>query len=190
MTIKSLVELLAQADATLPDNVTQDITAADVRQMIKDFIDSITPGYGAFDLATQAITLNPTTPTLIGPGTTQLAATPAYYTVNLSAAQVTRLIASAGAAGATDFVIGTGTVSGQNNNNVTVTLFRDGVATPYTTSVTCSGANDNVGFNIAGILYKAGADAVYELRATAPAGSYTFKTTNLIVQSQPVRTFV
>jgi len=103
---------------------------------------------------------------------------------------VTRQIAAAGIAGATDFVVISGAVSGTNNASVVLTLFKNGVATPYTTSVTCTGVGDNQGFNIAGVTYTAAVDAVYELRATAPAGTYNFVDVTLLCQAQPVRSFV
>ena len=59
MTIKSMLQLLEQADASLPDNSTQEITPADVRVMIKDFIDSVTPAYGTMQLASLSKTLKP-----------------------------------------------------------------------------------------------------------------------------------
>lgn len=190
MTIKSIVELLAQADATLPDNSTQLISPADVRQMFKDFLDTISPAYGAIALASQAVALS-ATPTVIAPFASTIAATTGYYVNNLSAGSVTRQITAAGIAGATDFIAISGAVSGTNNASVVLTLYKNGVATPYTTSVTCTGVGDNQGFNISGVTYTGASagNAVYDLRATAPAGTYTFVDVTLLCQAQPVRSF-
>jgi len=190
MTIKSIVELLAQADATLEDNTTGNITPADVRNLIKDFLDTVSPAYGAIVCTSDTATLS-ATPTQIAPFTTSVAAAAGYYTNNLSAGTVTRQIATAGLAGATDFIIVSGSVSGANNANVLVTLYKNGNPTPYRASVTCTGAGDGQGFNIAGITYTdAGdGDAVYDVRATGPAGSFVFTDVTLLVQAQPVRSF-
>jgi hypothetical protein len=190
MSIKSIVELLAQADTTLPDNTTQEITPADVRQIVKDILDTLSPAYGAMTLASQVLALS-ATPAIIAPFATSLAAQAGYYVNGLPGGTVTRQVAAAGVAGATDFFIASGAVSGGNNNSVVIEIFKNGVATGYKTSVTCTGAGDNQGFNIAGLSYTAApSDAVYTLRATGPAGSYTFVDVTMLVQAQPVRSFV
>lgn len=188
MTIKSIVELLAEADANLPDNNTQLISAADVRQLIKNVCDTLSPAYGAITLESLAKALT-TTPSAISPFLTNVAATAGYYANSLANGRVARWIATAGIAGATDFFIVTGGVQGPNNNNVLLEVYKNGVATGYKTSVTCSGAGDTQGFNIAGISYTASVDAEYEVRASAPAGNYTFIDVTIIVQAQPVRSF-
>lgn len=191
MTIKSIIELLAQADATLPDNNTQLISAADVRNMIKDFIDTMSPAYGAIQLVgPSAIALTPT-PVKLSPFTNILYATAPYFQSSAANGQVSRQINAVGLTGATDFLVVTGGVNGPNNDNVTLEIYKNGVATGYKTSVTCSGGADVLGFNIAGISYTdAVAEAVYEVRANAPAGNFNFSNVALIVQAQPVRSFV
>jgi hypothetical protein len=192
MTIKSMLQLLAQADADLPDNSTRDISAADVRVLIKDFIDSITPAYGTLQLSTQTKTLN-ATPSKIAPFSSSFGATPGYFTTNISDATVTRQVSTALIAGASDLIIISGAVSGANNANVLVRLFKNGVATGYLTSVTCSGAGDDQGFSLVGITYTdAGdGDAVYDLRASSSsAGSFVFSDINVVVQAIPVRSYV
>lgn len=188
MTIKSMAELRAQADATLPDNTTQEISPGDVRAMFKDFLDTVAPAYGVIRMTTLTRTLSPTSVAL-APFSESLYADTGYYTTNLSLGAVTRQIASASIAGATDFLIASGSVSGANNANVVVEIWKNGVLTAYSTSVTCSGAGDDQAFNIAGITYTAGVNAQYELRARGPNGSYTFKNVLLVAQAQPVRSF-
>jgi hypothetical protein len=185
MTIRSIVELLAQADATIEDNTTGAISAADVRNMIKDFLDTMSPAYGAIACTSTTETLS-ATPQPLAPFTSTLATTAGYYSANLVAGTITR---SSPVAGVTDFIIASGSVSGGNNNNVLVELYKNGVATGYKCSVTCTGAGDAQGFNIAGLTYTAGS-AEFSLRATGPAGSYVFTDVTLLVQAQPVRSFV
>jgi hypothetical protein len=188
VTIRSILELIALADTNLPDNTTQLISAADVRDLIKDFLETMSPAYGGIRLASQALTLSATTPVSIAPFATDVIATLNYYTNNLVNGTVTRLGATLG--GTLDFIIASGSVSGGNNNNVTVELFKNGVATGYRASVTCSGAGDRVGFNIAALEAIDAANSVYDIRAMAPAGSYTFTDVLLLVQAQPRRSFV
>lgn len=189
MTIKSIAELLAQADATLADNTVGDISAADVRTMIKDFLDTIAPAYGAMTLTGPSAELLSPTPAVIAPWTTNNVATPDYYLVSAANGQITRLIAAAGLAGGTDLITVSGGVNGANNSNVTVELFINGAASGIKSSVTCSGGTDIVGFNFAGLRYNA-VDTTYELRASGPAGTYNFSNVEMILQSQPVRSFV
>lgn len=185
MTIKSCLELLAQADATIQDNTTGDITAAEVRALFKDIVDTFTPAYGGIDIATTE-TLS-ATPTVLAPATVQLVATPGYFTTNLVNGSVTRTMGSV--VGGTEQVVVNGEVEGANNNLVRVEVYRDGAPTGYFMDVTCRGAGRPVGFNIAGIIYHEG-DATYDLRATGDAGSYVFTDVRMIAQAQAVRSFV
>jgi hypothetical protein len=185
MTIRSILELIAQADATIEDNTTQQISAADVRNMIKDFLDTMSPAYGAI-LASSVVETLGAVPAVLAPFTSAPAATPGYYTTNITNGTITR---SSPVAGVTDFVIISGSVSGGNNNNVLLELYKNGAPTGFKASVTCTGVGDEQGFNIAAIMYTAG-NAIYDIRATGPAGSYTFTDVSIIAQAQPVRSFV
>src|SRR5512139_1714072 len=98
MTIKSMNELLAQADATIEDNTTGNITPSDVRNLIKDLIDTLSPAYGAIGITTPVVFPLTATPTALVPFDTNLANVASHYTNNLAAGQVTRLVASAGLA--------------------------------------------------------------------------------------------
>lgn len=189
MTIKSMVQLLAQADTDLPDNTTQLIDPADVRVMIKNFIDSVRPGYGALQLVGPVALNLSATPQVLKPYTSIIAATPGWFQVSAANGQATRLINSASLAGATDFIIVSGNVDGPNNDNVTCTLYVNNVATPYTTTVTCQGGGEAVGFNLVAIKYTANSasnDAVYELRVSGTPGAKNFRNVNMVCQSQPV----
>jgi len=192
MTIKSMLQLLAQADATLPDNSTGDISPADVRNMVRDFIDSVMPAYGTLQLATQTKALN-ATPSKIAPFSSSFGATSGYFNVNVTDATITRLVQTAGVAGASDNVVISGVVSGANNANVVVRLFKNGAPTGYVTSVTCSGAGDDQGFSLVGLNYTdaSAGDAVYDLRASCSnVGSFVFKEISIVIQAIPVRSYV
>jgi hypothetical protein len=188
MTIKSIVELLAQADATIEDNTTGNITPSDVRTLIKDFLDTMSPAYGAINAPgiTQVLSA---TPTSLKPFTATVAVTPSHFTTNLALGQVTRLVTSAGIAGATNFIIIDGNVEGPNGDLVTVELFKNGAPVGYSTSVSCTGAGEPVGFNLAAIDYTT-SDTFYEVRVRGDAGSKIFTEVTLLAQAQPVRSFV
>jgi hypothetical protein len=185
MTIKSILELLAQADATLPDNNTQAINAADVRDMVKNIVDTMSPGYGVARIVSQAITLSPTPQTVLPFASTD--ATPGYFSANAAAGTLTRTLN--GVAGSTVQTIVSGQVAGANGNEVTLTLYVDGAPTPFRQTISTSGAANRVGFNIAALAYVT-TDAVFDVRASAPAGTYTFEDFVFITQAQPVRSFV
>jgi hypothetical protein len=185
MTQKSTNELLAQAAATLPDNTTQDISAADVRQMFVDFIDTVAPAYGAIQLVSQAIVTS-ATPAVLAPFTTQVIAQPGYST-NLTNGTVTRELL--GVAGGTDQIYCSGSVEGNNNSVVTVTLYRNGAPLAFKSTATCRGAGNLVSFSLTGITYT-DVDGVYDVRVTGDTGTHTFHDVNFIVQRQPVRSFV
>jgi hypothetical protein len=188
MTIKSIEQLLAQADATLADNVTGDISASDVRTLIKDFLDTIGPGYGVLNLTTLSKACTATA-SVITPWTAVEEQTAGYYNISVANGQVTRLVTTAGLVGATDFIVATGSVNGPNNSQLTLELYKNGAPTGIKQSVTCAGTSDNVGFNLTGLEYTT-VDAVYELRASSvPNGNHNFSTVQLLCQSQAVRAF-
>lgn len=186
MTIRSILELLAQADATIEDNTTGQISPADVRTLIKDFLDTMSPAYGVIQCSSSVEALT-ATPAPIAPFTASLAATAGYFTANLTAGSVTRALN--GIAGASVRLTINGEVTGANNTAVTVTLYKNGAPTPFKTTVATRGANP-VAFNIAGLTYN-DTDAVYDLRATTDTtGSYTFSNVLMLCEDVPVRSFV
>jgi hypothetical protein len=190
MTVKSMDELLAQADATIEDNITGAITPSDVRTLIKNFIDSISPGYGAIS-AVSVVEAVTAVFGVIAPWAAQVAATAGVYTTNLTNGSVTRLIQSAALAGGTDFIVADLEVEGPNNNVVTVALFKNGVSTGFEMSATTQGAGRPVSLNLSGLVYTAQpGDAVYDLRAAGDATNYTFTNLLLLIQTQPVRSYV
>lgn len=187
MTIRSILELLAQADATIEDNVVGAISPADVRNLIKDFLDTMSPAYGVIS-CTSSVEALTATPAVIAPFSAILAATAGYFTANLTNGSVTRALG--GVAGASVRQTINGDVAGGNNTAVTVMLYRNGAATGFQTTVACRGAANPVSFNIAGLTYQ-DTDSVFDVRAiTDTNGSYTFSNVVLLCEDVPVRSFV
>jgi hypothetical protein len=164
---KSVTALLAQADADLPNNSTQLITAADVRNMVKDITDTYAPGYAAVSIASLLLPALGIAPQLITYNT-QIVLT-ADYAVNLAAGSITR---HAGGLAATfnrvSFYAG---VAAPNGNEVVFQLYRDGAIVPGGVSVSALGAGNvaQASFSLPTAVADA-ADHVYDVRATKTSG--------------------
>lgn len=188
MARKSVNELLAQADATIQDNATGDISAAEVRNIIKDFIDTMAPSYGVISCTSSVETIPGGTPQVIAPFTATLQAAPiTEWSANLTNGSVTRALN--GVAGNTSRVTVDGDVEGPNNNLVEVRLYKNGAYTGFSVSVTTGGAGRPFGFNFIGIIYN-DTNATFDVRAVGDAGTYTFSNVDLICENVPVRSFV
>jgi hypothetical protein len=169
MTRKTMLALLAQADANLSDNTTHDISAADVRQLIKDVVDSFSPGYGIMSNASiNLIAVGPTPPRVVS-YTSTLAATPEYVCTQ-GAGTIKRL--AQGLPTTVNRISFYADVSGQSGSEFTFALFRDGVQIPGGTTVTGQGAGNfaNASFSIA-TTSPAGADHTYDVRVSKVSGA-------------------
>jgi len=190
MTIKSILNLLAQADSSFPDNTSQAITPALLRAFVKDFLDTMSPAYGVIRLTTLLKALT-STPQALSPFNSSVQATTGYYRTSVVTGQVIRDILSVAIPGATDFVIFNIDVEGPNGNLVTVEVYKNGLSTGFKTSVTTNGAGKPESINVAGLGYTDGAtDAAWALFVYGDAGNYTFTNGSLLCQAQPVRSFV
>ena len=164
---KSITALLAQANTTLPNNATQEITAADVRDMVKDITDTFAPGYAAAAIAALLMPALGAVPAVVTYNT-QLVLT-ADYIVNLAAGQITRV--SNGLNPTFNRVSFYSGVAAPNGNEVLFQLYRDGVAIPGGVGVSAQGAGNIVAASFS--IPTAAADAlnhVYEVRASKISG--------------------
>jgi len=185
MTTKSIADLLAEADTKLADNNVQAITAQVVRDMIKDMIDTVQPANSMIALNSLPLALN-AAPQTLEPFNSVILHTPGFYVNDLPNGAIAR---SADAPVVEDVVSVSGNVSGPNGNDISVILFCNNVATPYSIAVSTAGPGNVLGFNVSGLLRTAGA-ALYEVRAFGAAGNYTFTNVKLSASRQPVRSFV
>jgi hypothetical protein len=185
MTRKTMLALIAQADATIEDNTTGLISAADVRTMIKDVIDSFSPGYGI---------LSADTTTLVALGvafqtvhyTTILSLTPEYTAVPASGT-VTRL--AQGLPTTVNRLSFYCDVAAPTGNEVAFTLSRNGVTIPGGTTVTGQGAGNlaNASFSV-GTTSPDGANYTYAVHAsklTGAAADVTLTNVRFILESVP-----
>jgi len=168
MARKTMFALQAQADATLPDNTTHDISAADVRTLIKDFIDTMTPGFGALgaDIAT-LVALGVTPVMVVLPNL--MAITADFTTFGPTSGQIRRN--ALGLPSTNTRVTFYAGISCDVGNEVVFSLYRDGVSVPGGCTISGQG-NTNItegSFEVINAQPLAG-DPVYEVRASKISG--------------------
>jgi len=180
---KSIVELIAQAQASFPDNITGAITPALLRGMIEDFLHAIAPAYGVCQkTAPQTVNLGPT-PTAI-----------AYTTATSS--DINQLTASAPLGTITRSERGTSTINFTmdiecaTNRFVTATLFKNGAATPWQISMTGAGSSKPVGISLTAVNY-ADPAAEYEVRLSCDTAATSTVISNgaFILGVDPVNSY-
>jgi hypothetical protein len=165
-----MLALLAQADATLPDNTTHDISAADVRQLIKDVVDSFAPGYGIVSSANLTLAALTATPRVI-PYVTILAQTP-EYTIGLGAGTITRL--AQGLPTTVNRISFYADMEAPAGNEIAFAVTRNGVAIPGGITVSGQGATNFTGVALSiGTTSPDGADYAYAVTAARLTGGGT-----------------
>jgi len=164
---KTVSALLAQADATLEDNTTGAITAADVRALIKDVIDTLAPGFGA--VGSPSVTLTALSATPVAVPYSELLAVTADYVATLAAGTVKRV--SGGMPTVNNRILFFASVDTSSGAGVTFTLLRDGVVIPGGVTVVGRGAGIPVSASFSNINATASpGDPVFEVRAAKTTG--------------------
>lgn len=180
---KSITELIAQATADFPDNVTGQITPAKLRTWATDFLNAIRPAYGI---------CQKTAPQTVNLGLTPVAI--AYTTATSS--DINQLTASAPLGTVARTERGTSTINFTmdiecaTNRFITATLFKDGVATPWCITVNGAGTGNPVGMALTAIDY-ADPAVTYEVRMSAEtAGTSTILSNGaLVLAIDPVNSY-
>ena len=177
-----MAELKAQAVADLQDNNTGAISPADVRNMITEFLDTMTPAYGALTIGSGAgiaLTLN-TTPAVALPWETISPDTTPEYTCTLATGIISR--------------------TGQTANRVTINvecycaagkyvtaqLFNAGTALPWRTTVLGQGATKPININLTAIIRASALSLQVMVNADANNTAVTFKNGAFYVANVPV----
>jgi len=185
MARKTMEALTAQAANTLADNIVEDISPADVRNMVTDFLDTMTPAIGG--LLQPNVTLNLTTAAMPLAMASAIAHPSPEWTVNLPNASMSRVVPPSAGAMNNQFWIA-GSLSGTNNADVTVTLYKNGAATPWQTVVTSRGPGVEVAFSFSAIDAVVTTDTTYALMVKGSvAGSQTFFNVVFVANNIPVR---
>jgi len=168
MTRKTVSELLAEVDASFPDNNTGQITPALLRTMFKDFLDSVRPTTVSFYRQTP---ISPSTPSPITLGWEFLAGVPSPD-FTASAPNLGRF-ARLGNNTQTNFVVDL-TVKVPTGAKLTVGLYKNGVDTGYSEPYTSVDGNTERNITIVGTTQDAAEPASYDIRVTNTAANFTF----------------
>jgi hypothetical protein len=180
---KSVVELEAQADATLEDNVTKNISAADVRAMIKDFLNAFRPAYGL---------LQQTGAPILSLGLTPVKAQ--WNNAQDSDINQTNSSAASGRISRTER--GTSEITFtmdfecQSGRLVSFTLYKNGAPTPWRVTATGGGSGKPIGAALSAIDY-ADPEAYYEMFAECDTASTSTTISNgsCVLKVVPVNSF-
>lgn len=184
MTRRTVQELVNQANASLPDNTAEAISPADVRNMVIDFLDTITPMYGGLAVSSRAFNVT-TTPQPVTFDSV-LSSFPPEWEVNAAAGTISRKLNAVAAMTSKIWI--TGVFEGPQGNELTLQLEKNGQLLNRKTEETSEGPTKSVGFAL-NMLDYGSTDAVYRLMISTPSGSasFTLKDVQMIGENVPVR---
>jgi hypothetical protein len=181
---KSITELTAQATADFADNNAGLITPAALRNFCNDFLNAIRPAYGI---------LQKTIPETVNLGTTPAAT--AYNTAQDSDINQTNSSAPNGQISrlerGTSTINWTMDIECATNRFITATLFKNGVATAWRTTMNGAGTGNPVGMSLTAVDY-ADPPAEYEVRLSAEQAGVSTGLSNgaTILSVDPVNSYV
>ena len=191
MTISSVLAMRLRALTDFADNHTGAITPQKLREFLIDFLDTISPAYGIIRLSSQVLSLS-NTPVVIAPFVNNFTQSAGYFLNNLGAGSIARTLG--GVQGSRTLIVASGEVSGPNGREVTVRLYKNGVPTDFSSTVTTTGSANVQSMTLSGFDFflNPPPDVVYDLRASSPgaAANITFTNWTFVVQAQTVRDFV
>jgi hypothetical protein len=170
----TVTQLNAEADALLPDNTTQQISPADVRNVLKHMLSTLRLSVTTMRRDTNLVL--PLSPTLqtIKPWSVNPYSDPPESVANLTTGQITKQVTSLGNAKAMDritFYIG---VAGTAGVELTFILYRNGAATDIIGRVSTDGAGNVRNAALSGVLEHTD-DSVYEVKVSSTnTANYTF----------------
>ena len=186
MTERSILALIQYAEDTFIDNVSGEISALDLRQFCVDLLDTLTPANGNIALVSQLLALTGT-PVVIAPFASITDETAGFYDITLATGKIVRL--SGANPIIVDFISVGGSVTGTPNAEVTIGLYKNGVAQPVQQVTTILSPTNVSNFAFSGFALTPGSvDAEYEIRASANSnGNYTFTDMYFQCRRQPAR---
>jgi hypothetical protein len=183
MARKSFVELSNELLTSFPDNITGVITPAILRSYFNDFLQAIRPSYGGLSREAPNVQTLGVADAPLSFETGFVSDVPDYTTI-AGTGTITRL-----EAGTTRLTFTT-TMEGTVGRVVTVTLYRNGVATPWRVSGTLQGAGKPVDVVLVAILYL-GSQATYQYQVKADTASTatTFSNVDALAETVPVNAY-
>ena len=177
----SLQEVTSSAALLFPDNSTKLITPAKMRQFISELIGAIRPAYGYLSRSANVVQALTTTPSPLVMDTAALSPI-VDYTLNAPLARIQR-----NEAGTTNFTF-TCDIQGSTNTTrqVTFTLYKNGVATPWRQTVSLTTSTIVGGVSFPAIEYLNGV-AQYQMMVSCDAAySVTFSNVVFVAETVPV----
>lgn len=147
MTISSILAMKARALLDFPDNNVGQITPALLRNFFIDLLDTVSPAYGIIRLASQVLNLSGV-PVVVAPYISNFTETAGYFSNSLAAGQVTRTLN--GAPGSRVLVVAGGGVGGPGGREVLIQLYKNGLPTDFSQTVTTTGAGNRQSFSFTG----------------------------------------
>jgi hypothetical protein len=183
MARKSIVELVADIASLIPDNTTEAIEPADIRFVLLELLATFRPAYGSLSIPTVphaiVVGLTPTLLTFTAAQDSSPETVSAFATGSIARAErgASRITFSA------DMELGA-------NRECTITLFKNGVATPWSIKGSGSGTGRPAAVSMV-ILDYADPAATYTFMCTADAAATTVTFTNVsaILEVLPVNTY-
>lgn len=183
MARKTMVELTAEIATLFADNTSGAITPAKLREFCQDFVDTMTPAYGAISIAGPLAATVGITDQLMVWSTTYVAQNPEFLT-DPATGKITR-----------DQAIVTNRISVNidvemaTNRELTATLYKNGVPTVWRAKCSGSGAGRPAILSLEAIDYSDVA-VEYQLyvQADAAGTAVTYSNGIFIVNAVPVRT--
>lgn len=182
MARKSIQELIAQATADFPDNVTGLITPEKLRQFCIDFLNAIVPAYALMSNTGTTQTLGPT-PSLIVMATV-FDSNSAETTTVVPASTITR------ADRGTSYINVDCDIEAPTNRFVTFRLYKNGAPTGGDVTVNGAGTGNPVTGSFAWMDY-ADPAATYDLRATCETAgtSVLLSNVSVLLSVEPVNSY-
>lgn len=181
---KSIQELIAQANANLPDNTAGLISAQDVRELIVDFLNAIAPAYGQLVRETPAnFTWGPTPVNVSFEAAAD--SNPAQTTSSIGSNTITK------AEKGTVTLNFTADVEGPNGRVVDFEFRRGLDVLPWRVSTTLGGTGKPIGVALTGIDYTSQDNDQFYVYATCDTAGTSVLLSNaaFILSVDPVNSF-
>jgi hypothetical protein len=183
MTRKFLGTIQTEINTLLADNTSQDITAAELRQVVTDIMDS-TYEMSAYVASTTVSNAFPVTatPQIVPMGTVvSKNADPLWMTASPANRQIN---VQAPAVGFGISVIFEATAEGPNNQRLEFAVFVNNLPTRWTAECTCQGAGRPASVSLSGLLV--GEVGPIDLRVSSPTNAnITFTSASIMASVRP-----
>jgi autotransporter adhesin len=182
----SIAQLVAQAIATLPDNTTQDISPADVRSVVENFLGTMKPSIASMRRDTNLIFALTPVPIVITSWSVAPFSDAPETVPNIVAGTITKQVASLANAMALDRITFFMGWSGTAGAELTFQVYKNGVATGIISRVSTSGSANVVTASFTGLVQHSD-DAIYDVRvASSNNANFTASNGNFRVENVPV----